>query len=135
MNQPNFRQSHNERVVLLVDNDAVTLARDARVVSGAGYAVRTARSGLHAQQILARDKVALILTEHLMPGIDGLSLLLLVKKHWPDTRRVIATARPRGELVMRAKVEADARTLIKPVTPYKLITVVKEELDAYGRGN
>jgi DNA-binding NtrC family response regulator len=106
---------------------------NARVLSQAGYPVERVPSGLHAQQVLEREheKIGLVITEQEMMGIDGIGILMLVKSRWPRIRRVIATKRPRGALVMDARIYADARTLHRPIAAEILLTVVKQELDAY----
>jgi DNA-binding NtrC family response regulator len=128
----NTRRQPSDPQVLIVDCDGARLAQDRRRLTLAGYSVVTARSGMHAQRLLEQKPVALVMTEQVMPGMDGLALLRFVKSRWPKTRAVIMTERPRGQLVMQAKLEANARTLIRPVSDVKLMTVVKEELDAYG---
>lgn len=130
------RLTPNELVVLLVDSDDRSRARDTRIVASGGHAVRGVPSALHALHYLEQhaSRVALVIAEQVMPaGLDGLRLLIQVKKRWPSIRRVICTARPRGELVVRAKTDADARTLIRPVPEHKLVAVIQEELDAYAR--
>jgi DNA-binding NtrC family response regulator len=118
-------------LVLLVDSDDESRDDDERVLRHAGYRVESVPSGLHAQQILDREEVALVVTEQVMIGVDGLSLLTFIRKRTPRVRRVLATRRPSGELVMRARVEAGARTLLRPIKPEKLLSVVRQELDAY----
>jgi DNA-binding NtrC family response regulator len=124
------RQQSDPKVLLVggLDDRA-----NARVLRQAGYPVDLAPSGLHAQQVLEREHelIGLVITEQDMTGIDGVGLLMLVKSRWPRIRRIIATGRPRGALVMDARMYADARTLHRPIAREKLLTVVKQELDAY----
>lgn len=123
------RQRQEPKVLLVGGADD----RDnAGALRQAGYPVVLAPSGLHAQRVLEQDdSVGLVITEHDMVGIDGLGLLILVQSRWPAIRRVIATVRPRGVLVMEARMFAGARTLHRPIKREKLLTVVKQELDAY----
>lgn len=125
------RRPSNEHAILIVDDDEEARKLCVLVLKERGYRVAAVPSGLHAQQILEHDGVAVIITEHRMQGILGLDLLLLVKRRWPRVRRVLAAKKPSGELVMRARTEADARTLLRPIKPEKLVTVVEEELLAY----
>jgi DNA-binding NtrC family response regulator len=131
VNQTN-RYARSEQSILLVGGPPEEQARDAQLLRSAGYVVKTAPTGLHAQQLLSVERVALVITEHKMKsGIDGIDLLAWVKAKNPKTRCMILTAKPRGVLVTAAKSVAHARTLIRPAKPEKLLTAVKEELDAY----
>jgi DNA-binding NtrC family response regulator len=77
--------------VLYVDDEPENLELFA-LQFGDDFAVRTADSGTAALEILARDDIAVLLTDERMPGITGIELLARVAERWPDTVRIIVSA-------------------------------------------
>ena len=125
------QQSDRDRLVLLVDDDVRGRAHTEELLVAHGFSVKCVPSGLHAIRVLERSPVGIVLAEQrLQEGLDGLGLLVLVKSRWPKVRRVVMCKRPTGELVMQAKILADARVLIRPVSPAKLVAAMQEEFRA-----
>ena len=60
--------------ILIVDDDDVSLAISRRTVEQAGYAVETARHGREALEVLARGECRLVITDWMMPEMDGVEL-------------------------------------------------------------
>ncbi len=119
--------------ILVVDGDKVSLEHTRSVLREHGFQVLTAPSSLHAIRVLGREPVSVVLAEQRMrTGMDGLGLCMLVKRRWPKVRRVVLCKRPTGELVMQAKMFADARTLVRPISPQRLAAALDEELHAAG---
>ena len=81
-----------ERRCLVVDDEASLRAALVRVMQGAGFDVLEAASGLQALQVLAREEVALLLTDVRMPEMPGPELLRTVRTRHPDVAVVMITA-------------------------------------------
>jgi ATP-dependent Lon protease len=122
-------------LVLLVDDSEDDRELAVALLRRAGYRVGGLPSALHALQMLERERVAVVLVSQELPGMEGLRLLLIVKERFSWVRRVLMMDKPTGDLVLRAKMHADARALPKPVRPSVLERVVKEEIDAYAAEN
>ncbi|HUY91951.1 MAG TPA: response regulator [Pirellulales bacterium] len=60
--------------ILIVDDDEVSLAISRRTVEQAGYAVESARNGREALDVLARGECRLVITDWMMPEMDGVEL-------------------------------------------------------------
>ncbi len=60
--------------ILIVDDDEVSLAISRRTVEQAGYAVETASNGREALQVLAKGECRLVITDWMMPEMDGVEL-------------------------------------------------------------
>lgn len=75
--------------VLLVDDDAFMLDVLADLVEQQGWRVLAASSGEQALAILARTPVALVVSDHFMPGMHGAALLAQVQRLYPDTVRIL----------------------------------------------
>jgi len=60
--------------ILIVDDDAVSLAISRRTVEQAGYDVEVARDGREALRVLSRGACRLVITDWMMPEMDGIEL-------------------------------------------------------------
>ena len=78
--------------VMVVDDDAETLALLREVVAKEGYQVETAEDAETALRQLAEWQPDLVITDIHMPGIDGLALLAAVRERAPDILVILLTA-------------------------------------------
>ena len=90
-------------IVLVVEDDETTrralvrmLAKDARVQ------VVAAEDGFEALSVLESQPVDLVISDEVMPRINGLRLLETIKGRWPGTRRVLYTGHIDADIVMMA---------------------------------
>ena len=71
--------------ILVVDDEAPIREFVARALNHMdGYHVETAEDGLEALDVLARSPFDLLITDIVMPGLDGIELALKVAKDYPD---------------------------------------------------
>lgn len=109
--------------VLLVDDDPLVRETMVLVLRGAGYGVLLADDGSHALELLRRETVDLVISDILMPGVDGIELLLAIRRHHPDLRVLCISGGNRINhiqyLEMAAKLGA-YMVLAKPFTPSQL---------------
>ncbi|MBV9182282.1 MAG: response regulator [Acidobacteria bacterium] len=70
-------------VILCVDDEENSLLLRKLVLQKAGYEVLTATSGKEALQLTDSRTVDLIVSDHLMPGMNGTELAQLIKAHFP----------------------------------------------------
>jgi two-component system response regulator AtoC len=78
--------------VMVVDDDAETLALLHEIVAKEGYEVETAEDAETALRRLGEWHPELIITDIHMPGMDGLDLLAAVREKEPDIPVVLLTA-------------------------------------------
>ncbi len=78
-------------VVLIVDDDDLVLKALYTMVDKLGYDCLTASDGEEAVRVLAEKKCDLILSDLVMPNMDGLELLIYVCNNHPDVDVIIAT--------------------------------------------
>lgn len=78
--------------VMVVDDDAETLALLHEIVAKEGYEVETAEDAETALRRLGEWQPELIITDIHMPGMDGLDLLAAVREKEPDIPVVLLTA-------------------------------------------
>ena len=73
--------------VLIVDDSAVALSFLQVVLRGANYEVETASTGEQGLEKARRDQPNLIVTDSLMPNMDGFELIRQLKTH-PETAQI-----------------------------------------------
>ncbi|MDP3815533.1 response regulator, partial [Pseudomonas sp.] len=86
--------------LLLVDDEPGILAALRRVFQRENYELLFARNAEEALQLLEAKPVELIVSDFMMPGINGSELLRRVRERWPDIIRIMLTGQASTEAVM-----------------------------------
>nr|WP_297401166.1 ATPase, T2SS/T4P/T4SS family [uncultured Marinobacter sp.] len=101
--------------LLLVDDEPNILASLRRVFQRENYELLFARSGEEALKILEKQPAELIMTDFMMPGMNGSDLLREVRERWPHTIRIMLTGHANTDAVMGSiKDGAVYRFILKP---------------------
>ena len=115
------------RMILLVEDDGPSLRAMTLALRTANYDVATASNGTEALALLAESRFEAIITDLVMPNMNGLDLINLIRRQWPDMGVILMSgyiADNAGKTVLGGK-EAFLR---KPVSPTDLITTVERVL-------
>jgi DNA-binding NtrC family response regulator len=81
-----------------------------------------------ALALLDRETFGVVISDHWLPGADGLTLLKRVAEQQPEALRVLITAGPTAELATDAMVEGVDGFILKPFTGEELETALAEVL-------
>ncbi|PQP35246.1 hypothetical protein C6A37_03595, partial [Desulfobacteraceae bacterium SEEP-SAG9] len=92
------------------------------------YEVIQALSAQEALEKMARESFALLISDIVMPGMNGLELLKLVKKQWPLTKAIMMTAYASTDTAAKAIRLGALDYVPKPFTPDELRTTVNHAL-------
>lgn len=79
--------------ILVVDDEKPLREGVALMLSGEGFAVRTARNGLAALDEIARNRPDLVLLDVMMPKMNGFAVLAEIRRHDPALPVLILSAR------------------------------------------
>jgi len=89
--------------VLIVDDTPAERVRAAGLVAhGLGWPVAHAEDGRRALEAIARQEPAVVLTDLMMPGMDGLELVEAIRRDYPCLPVVLMTAHGSEEIAIRA---------------------------------
>jgi CheY-like chemotaxis protein len=118
-------------LILVVERNPVVQRLEKYFLAQAGYSVEFAADGLSALERATQLKPEILVTEILVPKLDGLSLCRQLKSD-PATREILVLIFSHLQAEDRAReVEADA-FLVKPLNEERSIETV-QKLVARGR--
>ena len=118
------REFSNSRI-LLVDDDKSTLLLLKKIIEREGYKVDTASSAFMAMQLIDRCKYHIVLTDIMMPDMDGLELLAAVKKRDPMIQVVMITAGATMSRTLAALELGASDFMLKPIDMEELLMVIR----------
>ena len=117
--------------ILVVDDDLNVQKLLKKVLENAGYEVLVASDGPSAVTIARDDPPHLMISDILMPGMDGIDTMVELRREYPHVKVIAISGgghiAPENYLKIASEFGA-TRTLLKPFTPLKLIALVKEML-------
>lgn len=118
--------------VLFVDDELSILHAMERTFQESGLRVLTANSAEEALQILESSELAVIVSDNLMPGMNGIELLTRIRILSPNTVRVMMTAYADLKMAVDAINKSEVfRFVTKPWANDDLISVVNEGITRY----
>ena len=130
MNAPDTASAgapHGEKDAVLIIDDEKPLLEVYAAALGPHFEVSTATSTKEADLILREKKFKVVVSDHLMPGGNGMNLLVRVREEYPEMQRVLVTAYMKPEMLLRSVNEAALfRYLLKPISLAELVKVVQE---------
>lgn len=112
-----------EANILLVEDDAIQRRQIVRVLKAEGYEVIESSTGKEAIHSLREGKITLVLTDKLIPDLDGLELLRNIRENYPNVPVVIMT----GDPIEKMEPQPDA-LLTKPFSGRDLKDVIRSLL-------
>jgi CheY-like chemotaxis protein len=111
------------RRVLVVDDADVVLGAVRKALGKDSYQVDTTQSALEAVSLLGRESYDLVITDLMMPDIDGLELLKRIKDMGLDIPTIMITGYPTIQSALRAKRLGAFDYVSKPFTRQELRSV------------
>jgi signal transduction histidine kinase len=125
--EPQLTQHTEGRSILVVDDEIVIRDLCAKVLKG--YRILQAENGEEALKLLERETVDIILTDVMMPRMNGLDLLKQVKERLPNQLVVVMTGYADKDVILRA-LKSDADDFInKPINLLQLRTTIDKVLE------
>ena len=119
--------------ILVVDDDAEVRRTIGALLDHGGYDVSTAEDADHALRLLQDDPgCSLVLSDVMMPGRDGLSLLDLICRDYPGVPVVMLTSVDDVQVAANAFRRGAIDYLLKPFGRSKLLGVTLRALE-HGR--
>ena len=109
--------------ILVVDDEALIADTIVQILNRNGFIAEAAYSGAEAIEQASRLCPELVLSDVMMPNVDGVEAAIAIREHCPDTRIVLFSGQAATvEILARARQRGhDFELLPKPIHPTQLI--------------
>jgi CheY-like chemotaxis protein len=114
--------------ILVVDDEVLIADTIVQILNRNGFIAEAAYSGAEAIEIARRSCPDLVLSDVLMPHVDGVEAAIAIRELCPDTRIVLFSGQAATvEILERAKERGHTFELLaKPIHPTQLIKHLRE---------
>jgi two-component system, NtrC family, response regulator HydG len=116
-------------LILIADDERSNLESLSRIFAKEGWRVITAGSGAQALDVLRRERVSVLVTDLMMPGMSGELLLRAARTVSPETEVVLVTAYGTVEGAVSAMKEGAYDFITKPVKRHAIVKTVRQALE------
>ena len=121
----------------MVDDDGGIRQTLAEILEAEGCRVETAADGALALAKIETDGFDVVLTDVVMPNMDGYELFTTVRKRWPELPILMMTAfhYDKDHIIKRSRLEGlDGVIFKKPVDSERLCAALVEATSAKRKG-
>jgi len=108
--------------ILIVDDEPCFREVVGDILTAEGYRILTASNVEEAFLAIQREKPTVILTDQMMPSVDGLTFIQCLRDnpHWADIRVIVVSAKAQPDDIRRARQAGADDYLIKPFSADEL---------------
>ena len=110
-------------IILVVERDPAVRELESYFLNEAGFAVEFAADGIAALETARRIRPDIVITEVLVPKLDGLALCRAIKKE-PSTAKTVVLVFSILAVQSRAKEAGADAFLMKPLAEKRLVDTV-----------
>ena len=117
--------TENNRTLLIADDEANIRRVLEAIFKKDGYNVLVGENGLHALELAANNKIDVLITDLIMPDMNGVELLQKVKERHPDLIAIMITAYATIKTCVDAMRYGAADYITKPFDMNEIRAVLK----------
>jgi CheY-like chemotaxis protein len=116
--------------VLVVDDESAIADTIAKILCLSGYSAIAAYDGNSALETALLRPPALLITDVMLPGMNGIELAITIKRVYPDCKILLFSGQASTSDLLASAHRAGHRftLLTKPVPPRDLLAMVAENL-------
>ena len=111
--------------ILLVDDDNSSLVLLKKIIEREGYRVEVSSNPFTAVLMLEKQKYHIIVTDIMMPEMDGIELLAVIKKRNPLTQVVMMTSGVSMSRTISALELGATDFILKPIQAEELLIAIR----------
>jgi YesN/AraC family two-component response regulator len=110
--------------ILIIDDNVMVRKIVRNIFRNEGYEIEEAENGIEGLDMVKQEPFHLIITDILMPKMEGLELIIHLKRDFPKIK-VIAISGGKPYYLYMAKKLGIEGVFTKPVDPQELLKAVK----------
>jgi CheY-like chemotaxis protein len=111
-------------MILLVEDEKRAREVFVKILNNAGYGVMEAADGLQALSLLEKRHCDLVISDILMPNLNGYALVPRIRAKWPNMP-IILTSGYLSPDAAKAVLNGSVDFIPKPIDPIALIETVR----------
>lgn len=116
--------------ILVVDDEMAAGRSVEKILSKKGFEVDIALSADDGLNRIEKGLFELVLLDIMMPQVNGIEMLRMIKERWPDLNVLMVTGYPSIETAVEATRLGAVDYIPKPFTPQELRQKVKHALES-----
>jgi two-component system response regulator HydG len=117
--------------LLIVDDEASLLDSLRTLFGREGLSLLSAHDGREALELLRKHAVQVLLTDLMMPGVDGFDLLKAARAVSPETEVIVMTAHGTVEKAVESMKEGAYDFVTKPLKRAAIVRAVRKALEKH----
>jgi len=121
--------------ILIAEDDRAVREFIGRALDHAGHEVASVNDGLAALEALRAGEYDLLISDIMMPGLDGVSLALKVAKEWPDMGIMLMTGYAHERQRAHNLDSLSHEVISKPFSLKEITEAVQKALTVCGRSH
>lgn len=121
--------THKGGKILIVDDEKTTREILARALSEEEFTIKTVSDGTEALEMLQNEPFDLLITDLLMPNMEGNELIEKAHEILPDLIPIVITAHASIETAIKALQQGAYDYITKPFDPEIIIPVIERGLE------
>ena len=115
--------------ILLIDDEAESCKALSLLLQRSGYTIKSCLSGEQALEILKFQFFDLVISDLLLPGVNGIDILKHIKENSPETSVILITGNASAETAVEAMKEGALDYITKPFNFERLKIQVAKALE------
>ncbi|MBI3892811.1 MAG: response regulator [Candidatus Wallbacteria bacterium] len=121
-----------KRRIMVVDDEQPILMGMQDLLRIGGHEVETFSNPLQAVARLQLEEFDCVITDMLMPELDGLEVVKAVRLRWPDSAIIVITGKPDLSTAVEALHQGASDYLVKPVFDNDIERVIERVIERAG---
>jgi CheY-like chemotaxis protein len=123
-----FSSSSERRKVVVVDDESTIADTLVEILNGEGFDAVAASTGLEAIAVAQKMRPHIVLSDVVIPGIDGVETGIRIRSLLPDCRIILFSGQAATLDLLKAARERghNFEILVKPIKPEVLISILRQ---------
>ena len=114
--------------LLVVDDERMILELTSMVLTNRGFDVSVVDNALDAYEMIEREQPALVLLDYMMPKVNGLDALKVIRERFPETYVIMFTGKGSEEVAVELMKSGASDYVLKPFSNAKLVERIENVL-------